>query len=330
MTLWKKLLIISGTLIGVGAAAAVALHKSDVPQRLNKKLEESEEKGANSPKQLSWGDWKQALNETKSALSDKNLPMLAAGVAFYATLAFFPTVAAFVAVFTLVADPAQINAAVQAVESFMPREMASLINTQLRAAEGKPATNIAVAILSIALALWGASGGVQNMIKATNEAYSVDESRGFVKLKLISIVLVLGGILLGFPLIFLLIVQGDWLTAIGAPEWLANTFLVSRWLVIVAIMAVGLAAFYRYGPDRADAKWQWVSWGAGAAILIWLIGTLLFFFYAQNFGNFSKNYGVFAGIIVLMTWLNLSAFIFLLGAQVNSRLEAQTSSSTTD
>jgi membrane protein len=105
-------------------------------------------------------------------------------------------------------------------------------------------------------------------------------------------------------------------------------FFVLRWVLIVAIMAVALATFYRYGPDRKNAKWQWVSWGAAAAIIIWLIGTLLFFFYAQNFGSFGENYGVVAGLIILMTWFNLSAFIFLLGAQVNHGLERQTAKTT--
>lgn len=330
MTFWTSLGLATGALFGVGVTTAILRNRDSITQKLQSFTEERSAKDddATSPTELSKTDWKAALKETKTALGDKNIPMLAGGVAFFATLSFFPMLAAFVSIFSLIADPQQLQNAILAAEAYLPGELGTLINTQLRATSGQQTANLIAAIVAIAIALWGASSGVQNLIKATNEAYDVEESRGFIKLKLISIALVLAGIIVGMPLLFLIAVQGEWLTALGAPEWLANSFLISRWVIIAILMTVALAAFYRYGPDRKDAKWQWVSWGAAAAILIWLLGTLLFFFYAQNFGNFSKNYGVFAGIIVLMTWLNLSAFIFLLGAQVNHRLEAKTAKST--
>lgn len=330
MNIWKALGVAVGTALGAGTTTIIMKNRRRIVENLQRVSEDDEEdtQQASNPTELSKNDWKEALKETKAALGDKNIPMLAAGVAFFAVLAFFPTLAALVSIFSLFADPQQLQNTIAATEAFLPREMAELINTQLKATAGKPTANLWAAILAIALALWGASGGVQNLIKATNETYDVEETRGFIKLKLLSIALVLAGIIVGIPLLFLVAVQGGWLTAVGAPGWLAGSFLVIRWLLIAVIMAVALAAFYRYGPDRRDAKWQWVSWGAGAAIAIWLIGTLLFFLYAQNFGNFSKSYGIFAGIIVLMTWFNLSSFIFLLGAQVNHRLETKTSHST--
>ena len=330
MNIRKWLGIAVGAVLGASAATAVVKNRDRITDKLEEISEDMKhhDSKASNPLELSKTDYKAALSETKSALQDKNLPMLAAGVAFFATLAFFPTLAALVSIFSLAADPQQLQNAVQAAEAFLPRDLAELINTQLRASAGRPAANLFAAILAIAIALWSASSGTQNLIKATNEAYDVDESRGFVKLKLISIVLVLAGVVVGIPLIFLVALQGEWLIALGAPTWLANSFLVLRWVLIAVLMSVALAAFYRYGPDRRDAKWQWVSWGAAAAIVIWLIGTLLFFLYAQNLGNFSKSYGIFAGIIVLMTWFNLSAFIFLLGAQVNHRLETKTARST--
>lgn len=327
MNIWTKFGIIVGALAGT-AAASYAVRKS--PELIDAIKESSRDTDSASPADLSKSDWKRALKETKSALGDKNIPMLAAGVAFFSTLAFFPTIAAFVSIFSLLSSPEQVTAAVTAVENYLPREMAGLVNMQLQASAGKQTANLIAASIAISLALFGASSGVQNLIKATNEAYDVDESRGFIKLKLISIALVFGGIIAGIPLLLLLIVQASWLTDIGAPGWLADGFLIFRWLIVTILMIIALAVFYRYGPDQKKAKWQWVSWGAVAAIIIWLLGTLLFFFYAQNFGNFSKSYGVFAGIIVLMTWFNLSAFIILIGAQVNHRLEAQTTASTRD
>jgi membrane protein len=320
--MWVKIGAGIAGLLGLAAGATFATRRGPQIAR------EMQSKTATNPGQLSLGDWKDALKETKAALGDKNLPMLAAGVAFFGVLAFFPTLAAFVAIFGLFASPEQVTSTIQSAEQLLPSELASLVNSQLKATAGQQTTNLLTAILAIALALYSASGGVQNLMKALNEAYDVDETRGFVKLKLISIGLVLGGIILGMPLLFLLVVQGDWLTGLGAPGWLATTFVIFRWVIVAAVMVVALAAMYRYGPDQPGAKWRWVSWGAVAAIILWMAGSLLFFFYAQNFANFSGDYGVFAGIIVLMTWFNLSALIFLLGAQVNSRLEARTYFST--
>jgi membrane protein len=318
----KKLSIV---VAGLATAAYVA---DKYTRSISTARSTHEQHAATSPQHLSKRDWKRALKETMSALGDKNIPMLAAGVAFFSTLAFFPALAAFISVFSLVADSDQVLAAIKVAEMYLPKEMAGLVNVQLTASTHHQAANVIAAVLATALALWGASGGVQNLINAVNAAYDIKDSRGFVKLKLISLGLVVGGILLGSPLLFLLVVRADWLMAIGTPGWLASSFLVIRWVIITILMVIGLAAFYRYGPDQKKTKWVWVSWGAVAAIIIWLLGTLLFFFYAQNFGSFSENYGVFAGIIVLMTWFNLSAFVVLLGAQVNHRLEAQTVVST--
>lgn len=328
MTFRKGFGIAAGALISAGLTTALLRSHHRIGETVGQLTDNAAEPDASSPRELTKADWKQALKETKAALSDKNIPMLAAGVAFFATLAFFPSLAALVSIYSLAVDSRQIQDTIMAAEAYLPRELAELINTQLRASTGQQAANLVAAILATALALYGASGGVQNLIKATNEAYDVEETRGFIKLKLLSIALVLAGMIVGLPLLFLIAIQGEWLTSLGAPELLVSSFLVLRWVLIAALMAIALAAFYRYGPDRRDAKWQWVSWGAAAAIVVWLIGSLLFFFYAQNFGNFSKNYGIFAGIIVLMTWFNLSAFIFLLGAQVNHRLETKTAQST--
>jgi membrane protein len=236
--------------------------------------------------------------------------------------------AAGVAIAALVIDQGQITQIINSLDAYLPKDLASLISTQLATLSGKDTGNLLVAAFAILLSLYSASAATQNLINATNKSYDVDESRGFVKVKLLSIALTLVGLLLTFALVSLLLVTTDFLQNIGINEALATTIIWLRWPLVLAIITIALAAFYRYGPDRKDPKWQWVSWGAGAATAIWLIGTALFFLYAQNYGSFSESYGVFAGIIILMTWLNLSAFIFLLGAEVNHRLERQTDAHT--
>lgn len=290
---------------------------------------EPNNQNADSPPELPGSAWKRALLETKNALRDKSLPMSSAGIAFFTTLSFFPLLAAAAAIAALVIDPGQIAHIMNSLDAYLPKDLASLVGTQLQTLAHKQASNIIVAIFAILLSLYSASAATQNLIKATNYSYDVTETRSFIKMKLISLALTLGGLVLGFALIALLLISGAFLRGVGLPDSIAIAITWLRWPLIVLILTIILAAFYRYGPNRRDPKWQWVSWGAAAATIIWLLGTALFFIYAQNYGNFGRSYGIFAGIVILMTWLHLSAFIFLLGAEVNHRLEQQTDSRTT-
>jgi membrane protein len=122
----------------------------------------------------------------------------------------------------------------------------------------------------------------------------------------------------------------DWLAGLGVPGYLVMFLSIVRWLLLIGIIMLALAALYRYGPNRQNPKWQWVSWGAIAATMLWLLATIAFFVYARYFAHFSDSYSLFAGIIVMMTWFNLSALTFLIGAEVNHNLEKQTNGDTTE
>jgi membrane protein len=86
-----------------------------------------------------------------------------------------------------------------------------------------------------------------------------------------------------------------------------------------------IAAVYKVGPDRKSPEFKWTNWGAGIATILWLGGSLLFSLYVNNFGSFDETYGSFAAVIILMLWFFLTAFIILLGAEINSEMEHQTS-----
>lgn len=282
-----------------------------------------------SPADLSVRGWKNALKETWAALKSKDLATFAAALAYYGTFAFFPTLVAFISIFSLVISQEQLTATVAATEAYLPADIASVISSQLEALAQRPRASLVAAIIAIGIALFGASTGVANLLKALNHAYGVSEDRGFIKQRLVSLLFLLGGFVVALPLLGLLIVRSDVFVAYGAPEWSVWVVSVLRWVVVTLIIAVALAVTYRYGPNRHDPKWQWVSWGAAAATLIWLAGSALFFFYLQNFANYQATYGIFAGIIAFMLWLNVSAFIVLLGAEVNHRIERQADAATT-
>jgi membrane protein len=184
-------------------------------------------------------------------------------------------------------------------------------------------------VVALALALWSASGGVGNLMSAVNIAYDEEETRGFVRRKALSLVLTLGAIVfvvLSIGLIAVTPALLDNLVDAGPVRWGIE---VARWLGLLTAVVVALGIVYRVAPDREPAKVRWLSVGAVVATVVWLLASLGFSLYVDNFGSYSRTYGALAGVVVLLLWLWLTMFIVLLGAEINAEAEQQTIKDTT-
>lgn len=220
--------------------------------------------------------------------------------------------------------PEQIRSIVDGLGAYLPKDIASLLGTQLTNALSNHSANVLIAVAAIALALFGVSGAMSNLANALNVAYDAEETRSFVKARLVSLGLTVF-MVVGMLIVLPLIVLGETiLRAWGIPEAAIVLFSILRWVLLAAAMSLGLSIVYRYAPDRPNVRWQWVSWGAIMATLLWLVVTALFFVYVQYFAAFNESYSLFAGIIVLMMWLNFSGLIVLVGAEINHQLEKRT------
>ena len=184
-------------------------------------------------------------------------------------------------------------------------------------------------VISVLLALWSASSGVQNLIAAVNAAYNEDETRGFVKLKSVSLAFTVGAIVFLVGAFFLIAVLPALLADAGLGTAGRVVAGVLRWVVLLIGMLIALAMLYRYGPDRDEPTWSWVSPGAIVATGLWLAGSALFAFYTANFGKYNETYGSLGAVVVMMLWLYISALAVLLGAELNAELERQTVRDTT-
>jgi membrane protein len=111
----------------------------------------------------------------------------------------------------------------------------------------------------------------------------------------------------------------------SSTQWL---LLLLEWPLLIAVVMAGLAALYRYAPDRHPPRWRWVSPGAIVATLLWLLGSVAFTVYVSHFNSYDKTYGSLGGVVVMLTWLYLSAFVALLGAVINAQSERQTETDT--
>lgn len=319
------LVIIVGIFLSGAAKADRSSEQAYGSGRMTKFTSQSAVDAADNPADLSAQGWKAALLRTKQALKDKQISTQAAALGYYTTLTFFPALLGAATVFATFAGPHRLLDVIDNLKGLVPPAIYDVIHQQLTPLTTVHRGSLGIAaVISVAALLWTTSGGLQNLIKATNVAYEVDESRGLIKLRLLSIVLSLVLLILGAIIVILLVLRHGALQQLGFPDWAATLFPYVRWILLVIVLSLVLSVVYRYAPDRKAPRWSWVSWGATAATIIWLVGTALFFLYAQHFGNFNKTYGIFAGIIILMTWFNLSGFIILIGAQVNKKLEEVT------
>jgi membrane protein len=285
-------------------------------------------RAADTPQQIPPQGWKDIAKRTAKEVKQDQVPLLAAGVAFYALLSLFPAIIAGVSIYGLVADPATIRDQIAKLTETLSPETATLVGEQLKQVTSGAGGALGLAtVLGILTALWSASSGMKALITGVNLAYDETESRKFVKLRGLALLLTLGAmVLVGVALA----------TIVGYPPIADNLPTVLRWLVAIlrfvvlgGLLVVGLAVLYRYAPDRDQPKWSWVSWRSGIAALLWVLATVGFSLYANFFGNYNKTYGALAGVIILMFWLFLSALVVLVGAELNTEMELQTAKDTT-
>lgn len=286
---------------------------------------------AEKPTQIGGQGWKDIALRVKSEAKADNLPLLAAGVAFYAFLALFPAIIAAITVYGLVADPAQVEQQISDFAAGLPEAARTMLTDWLSGvASGSSGALTFGLVASVAAALWSASSGMSGFVKATNLAYDEEETRGFLKLRGIALALTVGGIVLFVVSIGLIAVVPAVLGAVpgigGAVEFAVRWL---RWPLLMAVVALALAVVYRYAPDRDQPEFSWTSPGAIVATVLWVIASGLFSLYVSNFGSYAETYGALAGVIVLLLWLFLTAAIALLGAEINAEMEAQTAKDTT-
>ena len=285
---------------------------------------------ADSPREIPRRGWWQIVKRAWKEAKADQVPLLAAGVAFYSFLALFPAMIAAVTLYGLVRDPADVAAQAKEIGEALPKDAARLLTDQLSAVAATPSQSLGLGLLvSLALALWSASGGVGNVVSAVNIAYDEEETRGFVKRKLLSLGLTLGAILfvaLAIGLVAVAPALLDGLVGSGPIRWLLE---VGRWVGLVAVMTIMLAVLYRVAPDRDAPRFSWVSVGSVVATMLWVIASLAFSLYVDNFGSYNKTYGTLAGVVVLLLWLWITMFVVLFGAEINAESEQQTVKDTT-
>lgn len=276
-----------------------------------------------SPWAMPWAEWKAVLKRVWSELGDDDVGLIAAGAAFYAFLAIVPALGAVVLLYGLLAEPETVREHIGKLFELLPRDAARAIADQLAmVVDGSAAKQGFGLILALGLAIYGASKATVAIRTALNIAYGLKEHRSYVRLQALAIGMVVGGM----ALILLALATNAVLAWISAAIDSPAVELLSKllgYLILGAVVLTGAACLYRFGPNHAAPRWTWLSPGALLASLLWLSGTAGFGIYASHLGNYGATYGSLSAVVVLLTWLWLSAYVFLLGAELNSELECQ-------
>lgn len=286
---------------------------------------------APSPWTIPAGGWWAALKRTQKEMGDDNVGLIAAGTAFYAFASIVPILGAVVLSYGLFASPETVRADIESLFASLPADAASIIRDQLTTVMttegGKKGFGL---VIALALALYGGTKAASAIVTALNVAYEQKEDRGIVKLYLLYFTIVVGAVLLVLGAIASTAVLA-FLNSL-LPDLSGFAVVAIRLLsyaVIAALAVTAGAALYRYGPNRANAQWAWLTPGSAIATALWLAGTALFGLYVSNFADYGATYGSLSAVIVLLTWLWLSAYVYLFGAELNSELERQTRRDTT-
>ncbi len=259
----------------------------------------------------------------KRALAD-NVTNLAAAVAYYAFLAIPSALLVAVGAFSLFAGPDAINSVLDHLSPVMPASVVNLVGDTLTRTTEAQSGGLVMIVVGFLLALWTLSGAMQTVMWALTAAYDRDETRGFVKKRLIAVTLIFC-VVVSFALVFVLLVLGP-----DASRWVGsavgNTTLV-RWVWWTAewpILLVGLLTMFAIvlymAPNVVPRKWQFITPGAVFAVVVWLVASGLFAVYTSNFSTYNKAWGSLAAVIIMLTWLWVSALALLVGGEINAEV----------
>lgn len=259
------------------------------------------------------------VNAWKRSSHDQ-VPLLAAGVAFYGFLALFPLIIAGVLLYGLVASPATVAKHSAQLADALPADAASLLTGQMQVITSTADGSLGVGlVLAVAVALWSAAGGVGNLVAAINKAFGCEETRGLIRRKSLALGLTVGAVFFIISAISLVAVAPALFDTFAGAASLRWLFEIARWLVLLVLVGGVLAVLYRVAPNREVDHLP--RGGVLSATAIWLIASLGFSLYVDNFGSYGKTYGALAGVVALLLWLWVSAYAVLFGAVIESTIE---------
>lgn len=283
-------------------------------------------KSADAPAKMPPAAWKQIVSRTWQRTWIDNVGLVAAGVAFYGFLAFVPLLGLIVLAYGALADVQTVVANLQTITHFLPPDVAKLVSEQLLAAVTTTGTLRGTGIaLALLLGLYGGASGSGSVMIALNIAYHEKEKRSLPRFYAIAVLITCGAVVLGLGALAATAVIASLgrLFPNASPVAILLGKLVA-YLAVTLVAAAMAAALYRFAPSREEARWRWITPGSLFTAATWLVLTLLFGFYLTRITSYEATYGALGAVIAFLTWMYLSAYVLVIGAELNSEVEHQT------
>jgi membrane protein len=264
------------------------------------------------------------IRAAKKSLAD-GITDLAAALAYYLFLAIPAILLVAVGLFTLIASPDAITTLMDKIGTVTPSQTTELLGGSLRRLQQNQSSSVVMTIVGLVLALWTTTGAMTALMRALNRAYERDEGRNFLQQRVVALQM-LGAVGAAFLLVFGLLVLGplvskwigDALDIEGVIGWL---WWIAQWPVLVAGLLAAFATVLYLGPNVEHRKWQFITPGSLVALVVWLTASGGFAIYTSMLGSYNKTWGSLAAVIVMLTWLWLTALALLFGAEVNAEAE---------
>jgi membrane protein len=287
-------------------------------------------RAATHPLEVPVRGWKDILLRVWKNIGKDRVIVVAAGVTFYSVLALFPAIAALVALYGLFADPTTITSHLDSTAGLIPGGAMEIIRDQITRVASQGRATLGLTFLAgLAASLWSANAGMKSLFDALNLVYNEPEKRSFVWLNIISLTFTVLTMVFALFAMGVVVVVPIVLDFMGLGAGTEMAIKIARWPALLIVITLALAVLYRYGPSREKPQWRWITWGSAVAAISWLVISVLFSWYAENFGNYNKTYGSLGAIIAFMFWIWLSIIVVLLGAELNAETEHQTARDTT-
>jgi len=281
---------------------------------------------ATSPWQTPRAAWKDVAVCVWNESWVDNIGLVAAGVGFYGFLALVPLLGIVVLTYGLFAQPNTVIEHMMVMLKLLPTDAVELIGQLLmNAVQTSEETSGLSIVLALAVAIYAGGNGAGAIMAALNIAYDEVEKRSLRRFYGIAFAITAAAVLLALVGLATVAAVQSLERLLPRASGLALGLVKVGSYAAMALIAAALAAtLYRYGPSREDARWEWLTPGSVFTAIVWLALTAAFGFYVTSLADYNATYGSIAAIVILLTWLYLSAYVFLFGAELNAALEHQT------
>jgi membrane protein len=274
---------------------------------------------------LSFGDWLGIVKRAGKNTVDDNMPMIAQALAYSTFMAFPAVLLVVLGVFTLVAGPQTITSLMNHFGAVMPDQATQLLGDSLSRLSRHRSAGLTMAVVGFVLAIWSTTGAMTSYMAGLNVAYGREETRGFLRKRMLALVMAvcIGGafLLVAVLLIFGPVIQHRLGEALGIPGAFGYVWWAAQWPILLVGLLAAFATLLYLGPNVDVRRWSFLTVGTATAVLVWLAISGLFAFYTSRFGSYNKAWGSLAAVIVMLTWLWLSSLALLFGAELNAEAD---------